>query len=754
VSPRSHAFRLLALRCAAGFALALVVAGAAIAVATGPGGTDALIPGLRHALVCAIAAAAVIARAVLVRRDRAVWVVFGLAAGFYAAALGAWTLAFDAGDSTPATLVFLGADLLFWAALGLYLRRRLGDALKTFWLDAIGGALCLLTVITAFLLAETETFSHLGRWAAASNLFYPAADAALASVPLIVASCSGRRMRGQDVLLALAFVIAMIADGAYAASLAGRVPAWGAWFDLGWELQLILLGCAAWARPSSAGALRIGGWWESAPTGLLLITGGSTLVAGQFTHLDTLTIGLAVAALSAGALRSVLVLRDVRRLVVERREALTDDLTGLPNRRALLRALDLLTRDGGGSGERAELLVIDLDGFRELNETLGHEAGDALLRAAAERLKPVIGEDLLVRHGADEFAAIVRPPADADLVADAVRAALAVPIELDDVTVAIEGTVGIAAFPGDARRPVELARRADVAMSDAKRRRVGVARYAVERDEHSRDRLELAADLRHALAARDCGGLWAAFQPQVEPATGRVTGAETLIRWTHPTRGEISPAELLPVAERSGQMAALTDWILERALSECAGLRSLGHKLRIAVNVSAVTLVDLGLPDRIAAALKRQGVDAQDLVIEVTEDAIMSDQRRCLDVLDRIAALGVEISVDDFGTGQSSLAQLRHLPADELKIDRSFVKGMAEDPLDAEVVRLVIGMGRSMGLRVVAEGIETLQERDVLAGLGCDLVQGFGIGRPMPAAELERFLADWAVSDPQRRYAR
>jgi EAL domain-containing protein (putative c-di-GMP-specific phosphodiesterase class I) len=290
-------------------------------------------------------------------------------------------------------------------------------------------------------------------------------------------------------------------------------------------------------------------------------------------------------------------------------------------------------------------------------------------------------------------------------------------------------------------------------LSAATRGRVGVARYSGDRDDHSRDRLELAADLRRALASRDNGGLWAAFQPQIDLATGQVVGAETLIRWTHPVRGEISPAELLPVAERSGQMAALTDWVLDRALSECNGLRNQGFALRVGVNVSAVTLVDVGLPERIASALHHHRVAPDQLVVEVTEDAVMSDQRRCLDVLEHIAALGVEISVDDFGTGQSSLAQLRHLPADELKIDRSFVKGMADDPLDAEVVRLVVGMGRSMGLRVVAEGIETDEERDVLAQLGCDLAQGFGIGRPMPALALADFLGGDARNERRPRYA-
>ena len=750
---RPHRIRLPGLRAVAGCALALILAGAMATLLSGVHGPSGRLGEARHATVCLLGAALVLARAVLVRRDRAIWLVLGVAALIYAVGLSLWSLSFGTGPSTPAEPIFLTGDLLFWAGLGLFLRRRVGDALKTFWLDAVGIALCLTAVFTALWLTDVERFGHVSVWSAAGNLFYPAADAALLSIPLVVANFSGRRMRGQDILLSATFAVALVSDGAWALSLAGHSGAWTGWFDLGWELQLLLLGCAAWSRPSAAGALRIGGWWESVPTATMLSVGTGVLVAGQVTDVPRITIAFAVASLVAGLLRSMLVLRDVRNLVLQRREALTDDLTELPNRRALFRALDLLTRDGGASNERADLLVVDLDGFRELNETLGHEAGDALLRAAADRFKPVIGSDLLVRLGADEFAAIIRPPATGDRIAEQLREALASPIELDDVTVAIEGTIGLAAFPEDARDAGELARRADVAMSDAKRRRVGIARYSTERDDHSRDRLELAADLRRALASRDNGGLWAAFQPQIDLETGRVTGAETLIRWTHPVRGEISPAELLPVAERSGQMAALTDWVLDRALSECSGLRNQGFDLRVGVNVSAVTLVDVGLPERIATALHHHRVAPQQLVIEVTEDAVMSDQRRCLDVLEHIAALGVEISVDDFGTGQSSLAQLRHLPADELKIDRSFVKGMAEDPLDAEVVRLVVGMGRSMGLRVVAEGIETAQEREALARLGCDLAQGFGIGRPMPALDLAEFLGDATPNAVPRRYA-
>ncbi|QEC47102.1 bifunctional diguanylate cyclase/phosphodiesterase [Baekduia soli] len=720
----------------AGLLLAGVVAGAVRGMTTAPDTLDHV----RHTLVLALAAGLIVARAVRVSRDRRMWIAMAAGAVLYGGGLAFWGWSYHESLDTPADLMFFGGDLLFWAGLLIYLRRRVGDALPTFWLDAVGVAVYLGSILTAVLLTDVRDHSGISRFTAAANLIYPAADAALASIPFVVASFSGRRMRGEDILLGATFAVAVVTDTVYVLSLAGHAPAAGVWFDTGWELQLLLLGVAAWSRPGAAGTLRMGGWWESVPTMLLLGVGAGILTVGEFTDLDPVAVGLALLSLAGGVVRSMLMLRDVRRVVVQRREALTDDLTGLPNRRALFRALDILTRDGGRSGERADLLVIDLDGFRELNETLGHEAGDVLLRTAADRLKPVVGDDLLVRLGADEFAAVLRPPADTAQIARDIREAVAIPIELDDVTVAIEASVGVASFPDDANDAGELARRADVATSDAKRRRVGIVRYHADRDEHSRDRLELADDLRRALAARDCGGLWAAFQPQVELATDRIIGAETLIRWHHPQRGPVSPAELLPVAERSGQMAALTDWILDRALSECAGLANQGFELRVGVNVSAVTLVDIGLPERIDTALRRHGVPPARLVVEVTEDAVMNDQRRCLDVLERIAQLGVEISVDDFGTGQSSLAQLRHLPADELKIDRSFVKGMADDPLDHEVVRLVVSMGRSMGLRVVAEGIETAQEREVLVALGCDVAQGFGLGRPMPAIELAALL--------------
>ncbi len=726
---------LLAALPLAGVAAAGIAAGLAVLLAGG--GLPGAMGAPRHLAVCAIAVIVAIAGARRVPSDRPIWVAFGLG-------VSATTLGFTVSGLSEAAAdgCYLVSYLFYWLGLWRILRRRVGDATKLFWFDAVGtmlwlGAVATLLTASTLLIDDPVTDARV-----ALDSLYVAIDLALASVPLAIIARSGRGIGLQLQLLCAALIVAAGADATVALDHAGVLTVDGAWADLGWEVQLLLVAGAAWARPTAVGHLRIGGWWEWLPTAAWIALGAGVLLAGQWTDLPAVTVGFALATLAAAALRSALAVRSVGGMVIHREEVLTDDLTGLPNRRALFAELELLAATAVGPDVRAGLLILGLDGFRDLNDTLGHRSGDALLRAVAHRLEPAAAGagGTLVRLGGDEFAVLLRDTGDPVAAAHTLRDALEQPLELDEVTVSVQASVGVARFPDDADQAGELARRADVAMTDAKRRGVGVARYTAERDANSVELLGLAADLRAALTGGG-SGLWVAFQPQVDLADGRCTGVEALIRWSHPQRGPISPAELLPIAERSGQMPALTDWVLERALEELATLQTAGHALRVAVNVSARTLVDVALPDRIATALGEHGVGPASLVIEVTEDAVMSDQRRCLAVLERIAALGVEVAIDDFGTGQSSLAQLRHLPASELKIDRSFVQRMAADPLDAEVVRLVVTMGSRMGLRVVAEGIETPEEQRGLAQLGCHVGQGFGLGRPMPARELEAFLA-------------
>jgi diguanylate cyclase (GGDEF)-like protein len=481
--------------------------------------------------------------------------------------------------------------------------------------------------------------------------------------------------------------------------------------------------------------LPVGGWWELTSPASIAAMACGILVTDHFWRLPTAAIALAAATFAAALARLVWTLREVRSLALHRREALTDDLTGLPNRRALFRELEVLTAAGERSVRRLALLELDLDGFKELNDSLGHHAGDDLLVAVSRRLEAVV-PGTLARVGGDEFAAIVGEDHDARAVAEAICVALSAPLEIQGVGIAVTASVGIAHFPQDAHDSRELARRADVAMYDAKRLGTVVAGYSAEHDEHSVDRFSLAADLRNAF---DRDELWLAYQPQVDIATGRISGAEALIRWRHPVRGDVPPGILLPIAERTGLMPQLTLWVLDKAVAQAAQWRRTGLDIRVAVNVSAVVLVDAGLPDRIAETLARHLLTADNLVVEVTEDAVMRDPTRAIDILTRIKGSGVDIAVDDFGTGQSSLEQLKNVPADELKLDRSFVLGMVDDPQDAAIVGSVVGLGRALGLRVVAEGVETAEAFQRLADLGCDVAQGFGLARPMPAPQFERW---------------
>jgi diguanylate cyclase len=698
----------------------------------------------RHVAFCLAAAAAILWRARTTRGDRTMWTLIGVAAFSDALALTLWTYVWDSTQASVADVLWAMFYILNLVAFTRLLRDRVGGALRTFSFDALGIAVYLTAIGTAVFGRATMHRTGVGELQAAGYVGYVALDAALFSVIFAVSSFTGRAKGAQDLVLGTAFVVTCTGDSLFVLSQAGWIGDTGWLSNLLWEGGLIVLACAAWTNPPRAGTLRVGGWWESVPTLSWIAAGGGVLVASAIWDMPAIVPVLGALTLVLAGIRARRVVAEVRDLVIVRAESLEDELTGLANQRALFGELDLLMRAGGRDGQRHALLIGHLEGFSELTDTLGHEAAQQLLRHVADRLRGV-APGTLARLDRDEFATIVED-VDPERVAAALESALtAAPLVMDGIAISVRPVFGYALFPGDAETVAELARRADVARRDARALGVDFAAYDPTRDHHSRDRLELAADLRAALRAHPSSpdGLWMALQPQIELATGEVAGVEALIRWEHPSRGPVSPAELLPVAERSGLMSELTDWVLDRALRDVAALRAAGHpQLRVSVNVSAITLVDVRLAARIGAALERNGVPPAALTVEVTEDAVMADHRRAREVLGQIAGLGVEISIDDFGTGHSSLGQLRHVPADELKIDRRFVSGMASDPLDEEIVRLVVALGRRMGLRVVAEGIETVQEELMLRRLGCDLVQGFGVGRPMGAPDLARWLAD------------
>jgi diguanylate cyclase (GGDEF)-like protein len=431
--------------------------------------------------------------------------------------------------------------------------------------------------------------------------------------------------------------------------------------------------------------------------------------------------------------------RELESLAAAReRDARHDPLTGLPNRRHFLAALATSIAGAG----RGVVLLLDLDGFKELNDALGHGAGDELLRQAGQRFADAVPAPAIVaRLGGDEFAALI-PDAGPDegvAAAERVLAALGQSFLVEDLPLHLEGSVGVAAFPHDGASAGALVRHADVAMYEAKNGRTRIERYDPARDRHSRDRLALIGDLRRAIERDE---LLLHFQPQLDLRTGRVDGVEALVRWEHPERGLVPPGAFLPLAEQTSLMRPLTLWVLDRALADAADWDDGGVPLSVAVNLAAPNLLDRDVARDVAAALERNGVAPERLTLEITEGVIMADSGRAEEALASVAALGVRISLDDFGTGHSSLARLKRLRVHELKIDRSFVLGMDTHRADRAIVRSTIDLARSLELRVVGEGVEHHAAAQDLRAYGCDLAQGFGLCRPLPAAGLERWLAD------------
>jgi len=452
----------------------------------------------------------------------------------------------------------------------------------------------------------------------------------------------------------------------------------------------------------------------------------------------------AVAVGEASALRYVLSVTDLseckRATAALERSALHDPLTGLPNRTLFQDRLGQALRQSHRNATALALLLMDVDRFKEINDTFGHEYGDALLRQLGERLQERVREsDTIARLGGDEFAVLLPNCDESGAVATAERllSAFDEPFTLEGQPIAATASVGIAVFPTHGLDVQTLMRRADIAMYIAKRGGSGYAVYASQLDQHSPQRLALVSEMRQAI---EQGQFVLHYQPLVGLRNGAATRVEALVRWIHPTRGFIPPDQFIPLAEQTGLIEPLTRWVLNAALAQCRLWQDAGLQISVAVNLSTRTLHDPQLPETITTLLERHGIPAERLRLEVTESMIMYDPERVLGVLARLTAMGVRFSIDDFGTGYSSLGYLRRLPVDELKIDKSFVLEMTTDENDALIVRSTIDLAHNLGLQVVAEGIENQETYACLAQLGCDMAQGYYLGKPMPAAELEAWL--------------
>jgi diguanylate cyclase len=427
-------------------------------------------------------------------------------------------------------------------------------------------------------------------------------------------------------------------------------------------------------------------------------------------------------------------------------QALHDGLTGLPNRALLRDRTDQAIHQADRELVPAALLLIDLDRFKEVNDTLGHHYGDRLLLQVAERLRGSLREvDTVARLGGDEFAVLlprIESAEGATTVARKLQAAFEEPFLLEDLALDVEASIGAAIYPPHGSDTDELLQHADIAMYTAKDSHAGFVLFDPNLDQHSPGRLALLGELRRAI---EDDQILLHYQPKVDAHTCQVLGVEALVRWQHPTHGLVPPDEFIPLAERTALITPLTHYVLDAALHQCRDWRRAGHELSVAVNVSARRLLDLEFPEEVTAALATWEVPARLLVVEITESTIMADPTHALEILGRLNKMGVQLSIDDFGTGYSSMAYLKTLPVHELKVDRSFVAQMTSDSRDAVIVHSTIDLGRNLGLRVVAEGVEdslTLQHLDLL---GCHAVQGYHISRPVPADDLLAWLEQQAA---------
>ncbi|GAA2554266.1 hypothetical protein GCM10010435_25890 [Winogradskya consettensis] len=415
-----------------------------------------------------------------------------------------------------------------------------------------------------------------------------------------------------------------------------------------------------------------------------------------------------------------------------------DVLTGLPNRAQFHRRVQAALAEGRAGGTGTAVVLLDLDRFKEVNDTLGHDHGDLLLRSLSARLtENARSGDVVARLGGDEFALVLPSAGEDDVVAllDRLRGSIGADIVVGEIPLSVEASFGYVLAPADGDDADTVMRRADMAMYRAKDSRVGRARYDGVRDHYDAGQLALVVQLRDAI---ETGQLVLHYQPKTVISTGEVCAVEALVRWQHPERGMVPPDLFIPVAERTGLIELLTRWVLDAALTEVGGWDG---ALTVAVNISARNLAHLGFAAMVLETLDRTGMPADRLVLEITETALLAEPETVVAVLGRLTAAGVRISIDDFGVGQTSLGYLPSLPLDELKIDKSFVMDLVTNPSHRAIVRTCVDLGHNLGLRVVAEGVETTEILGFLGEAGCDIAQGYLLTRPLPPPELQRWLA-------------
>jgi diguanylate cyclase len=647
---------------------------------------------------------------------------------------------------------------LMLAALVVAVRPHVRGLTTSVWLDSavgsLGAASVLAVLLNPVLTSAAVGPNTLARTVAVAN---PLFDLLLVAAVAGVAALGDVRMGSRWGLLAAGLLLFAATDVIYGLQASADTYVVGTPEDAGWAVGLALM--ALWVDSAAQRkkavmpqARPVTGAMALAVSSCATVAGTAVLVLGARMSLSALAVTLAGVTLLAATARAQLAFRRLARMADQRRlAAATDELTGLPNRRALYaegqqQLVEPLRR-------RLALLMLDLDKFKEVNDSLGHRAGDQLLVQVGNRLGQHLRTgDVLARLGGDEFAILLDDAGrdEAEEVATKLRAAVGEPFAVDGVTLHSGVSIGIALFPDNGPDLSTLLRKADIAMYKAKTLITGHHVYCTADDADDVSRLQTVEELRTALKSDQ---FVLHYQPKVDLRTGEVHGVEALVRWDHPTRGLLDPDAFLNLVEEAGLMPSFTRVVLALALDQVADWHRRGQQLTVAVNLSASSLVDSDLPRQVASMLAARDISPHALQLEVTEEFLMADRDRARSILARLRKCGVQISIDDFGSGYSSLGYLRDLPIDELKLDGSFIFPMAQDNRTASLIASTIAMAHSLGVRMVAEGVETDVTYTELNRLGCDQAQGFFMSRPVPAAELDIWLSTRRSVGTSRRRA-
>jgi diguanylate cyclase len=686
------------------------------------------------ALVCFVRAG----RAVLFVRS---YRLLGIGLALYGAGNIYWTVFIRTQDPEPfpsaADALWLSFYVCAFIALWLIVREIAEGVPVTLWLDGVVAGLAVAGVAAAFI-GPVLAITGGSVAAVVTTLAYPLLDVLLLLVVTALVALFQWRPPMSLWFLVGGLVIFSYADAAYLFSASNATYQPGGLNDSVWVVATMVIGFAP-GRAERAPGLMLPGWARlGLPLGATLCA-LAALVYGNEHELNRVAVGLCSTTVVFALARLIVTFREANSLADSHELAHTDELTGLGNRRSFYDNAQLRLAPEAGTGA---MLLLDLDRFKEVNDSLGHHAGDTLLKLVADRLRQNLdgADEVLTRLGGDEFAVLL-VGVDAELaeaVALGIRDALEPPFSVDGVTVRVNASIGISLFPIHGHEVSTLLRRADIAMYQAKANRVGHYVYTPATDSvHEQNRLATLEELRSAILGRT---IEVHYQPKMDANTLTVTGVEALVRWRHPARGLLLPDAFLPLVEDSGLMRDLTDAVLELSLDQVRVWRDAGRTLSVAVNLSASSLVDADLPQRVWAALCARQLPADALELEITEDFLMADRERARAILTELRRHGIRVAVDDYGTGYSSLAYLRELPIDELKLDRSFVQPMADDPRAAAIVRSTIDLAHALGMTMVAEGVEDADTASQLALSSCDQVQGFFFSKALPAAELENWM--------------